>query len=46
MNFSGQAHTVALDGDWTCCQDGRILAGETMLEPWAMLWLERPERAA
>lgn len=46
MNFSGHAHTVALDGDWTCCQDGRILAGGTTLEPWAMLWLERPDSQA
>lgn len=41
LNFSSQAHAVVLDGDWTCCQDGRILTGETMLEPWAMQWLER-----
>jgi amylosucrase len=41
MNFSGQPHSYALQGRWTDCLDGRILADTITLEPYAMHWLER-----
>jgi amylosucrase len=40
-NFSAQAHTQVLDGAWSDCLTGQAFSGEVVLEPYAMLWLER-----
>jgi amylosucrase len=40
-NFSGQAQAQALDGAWSDCLTGLAFSGEVIIEPYALLWLER-----
>jgi len=40
-NFSHQHHAQALDGAWSDCLTGQGFSGEVVLEPYALLWLER-----
>ncbi|MRV75411.1 DUF3459 domain-containing protein [Duganella sp. FT92W] len=40
-NFSARAQTQALDGAWSDCLTGQAFSGEVVLEPYALLWLER-----
>lgn len=40
-NFSAQQHVQALDGAWSDCLTGQAFSGEVVLEPYALLWLER-----
>ncbi|MBY0240890.1 MAG: alpha-glucosidase C-terminal domain-containing protein, partial [Burkholderiaceae bacterium] len=40
-NFSHQQQAQALDGGWSDCLTGQGFSGEVVLEPYAMLWLER-----
>jgi amylosucrase len=40
-NFSGQAQTQALEGAWSDCLTGLAFSGEVIIEPYALLWLER-----
>ena len=40
-NFSGKAQQFALEGQWSDALEGSRLAGEIILAPWAMHWLER-----
>lgn len=40
-NFSAQRQVQALDGAWSDCLTGEVFSGEVVLEPYALLWLER-----
>ncbi|GAB2847374.1 amylosucrase [Pseudoduganella ginsengisoli] len=40
-NFSAQRQPQGLDGVWSDCLTGQAFSGEVVLEPYALLWLER-----